>query len=268
MRNGPSGRPARRVAPLLALTLVSILGVGCAGRRAAGPALGDPSSSAEPDTLPPDESPPETTWRAPEFGADPAAGAEASPEPAAEPGPEPELDAVRARIVAAARALLGKRFRGDCSGFVLRAYHAAGVGVRLGPGVSRSESLYRASQPVETPRPGALVFFHDSYDRDRDRRLDDRFTHVALVERVEGTTVFLLHRARKGVERARMDLSHADDPALNDRLRATRRGDPRGTRYLTGELFTAFGELLGGDVTQMLQASRGAETGARHPATR
>jgi hypothetical protein len=88
------------------------------------------------------------------------------------------------------------------------------------------------------------------------------------VERVEGTTVFFLHRSRKGVERARMDLSRPDDPAANDLLRARRRGDPRGTRYLTGELFAAFGELLEGEFTRMLQASRAAETGERHPAAR
>ncbi|WP_243337867.1 NlpC/P60 family protein [Anaeromyxobacter soli] len=271
--SGTPGRTARRAAKLLALTLASVLGAGCAARSAVAPPLDGASTSADRDpTPPPGEAPPEPPRRAPELGAEPEAapdaGAEAAPERAAQPGADAALDAVRERIVAAARALLGRRFRGDCSAFVLRAYRAAGVGVRLGPGVSRSESLYRASRPVEAPRPGTLVFFHDSYDRDRDRRLDDRFTHVALVERVEGTTVFLLHRARTGVERARMDLSRPDDPASNDLLRARRRRDPRGTRYLTGELFTAFGELLQGDVTQMLQAGRVAETGARHPAAR
>lgn len=264
MNDRHPGRTASRAAPLLGLGLGLALATGCAAQRATSPS---PVSPTAPDAgAPAGDEPPdageESTWGAPDFAAptdaEPAAAAEA----------DPELEAVRARVVDAARALVGRRFRGDCSAFVLRAFQEAGVRVRLGPGVSRSESLHRASRPLETPRPGALAFFHDSYDRDRDRRLDDRFTHVALVERVEGSSVLLLHRTRKGVERTRMDLSRPGDPDANDLLRVRRRGDPRGTRYLTGELFAAFGELLEGEFTQMLQAGRAVETGDRHPAPR
>jgi hypothetical protein len=248
-------------APFVAMA--ALLAAGCSGPRVAGGVPSVPAATSEDgrDALGAARPPEATGWQPPDF-------APAGPPPARK-APEPVCDpAVRAQVIEAARALVGTRFRGDCSGYVLHVLQAAGLGVRLGPGVSRSESLYRASRPVESPRPGTLAFFHDSYDRDRDRRLDDRFTHVALVERVEGTTVFLLHRARKGVERARMDLARPEDPAANDRLRVRRRGDPRGTRYLTGELFAAFGELLEGEFTRMLQASRAAETGERHPAAR
>jgi hypothetical protein len=262
-----SDRRRRRAAgvPPFALA-VALLAAGCAGPRLAERVPSPPSARVEAEgAAREDDVAPAAEWRAPELAA-----AEAPParEEGAAAEIDPEREAARVRVVDAARALVGTRFRGDCSGYVLRALRDGGVGVRLGPGVSRSESLYRASRPVEAPRPGTLAFFHDSYDRDRDRRLDDRFTHVALVERVEGTTVFLLHRARRGVERARMDLARPADPAANDLLRARRRRDPRGTRYLTGELFAAFGELLEGEFTQMLQASRAAETGERHPAAR
>ncbi|ABS24641.1 CHAP domain-containing protein [Anaeromyxobacter sp. Fw109-5] len=266
MNDRHPGRTASRAAPLLGLALA--LATGCAAQRAASPATSPsavsppaPEAGARAGDEPPDAGA-ESTWGA----RDSAAPKDA--EPAAVAEGDPELEAVRARVVDAARALVGRRFRGDCSAFVLRAFHEAGVRVRLGPGVSRSESLHRASRPLETPRPGALAFFHDSYDRDRDRRRDDRFTHVALVERVEGSSVILLHRARKGVERTRMDLSRPGDPDANGRLRVRRRGDPRGTRYLTGELFAAFGELLEGEFTQMLQAGRAVETDDRHPAPR
>ena len=211
------GRTARRAAPLLAFALA--LATGCAAQHAASPDPLSPSS-ADADARAGDRPPAAGEearadpgdWRAPEFAApedEPAAGTEAE---------DPELQAVRARLVDAARALVGKRFRGDCSAFVLHAFREAGVRVQLGPGVSRSELLYRASRPLESPQPGALAFFHDSYDRDRDRRLDDRFTHVALVERVEGSSVLLLHRASTGVERARMDLRV---PAIRTRTTAS-----------------------------------------------
>ena len=36
-------------------------------------------------------------------------------------------------------------------------------------------------------------------------------------------------------------LAHPDDPETNDPVRVRTRRDPPGTRYLTGELFAAFG---------------------------
>lgn len=176
--------------------------------------------------------------------------------------------ALRARVVEAARARLGTRPRLDCSGYVLSALAAAGVTVDLRPARSRSESLYRAGRVVTHPRPGDLAFFHDTADRDRNGRGGDRFTHVALVEVVDGTALTLLHRGGRRIERIRMDLSRPSDPSANDPVRPRRRRDPPGTRYLSGELFAAFGELLPGEVTPMLQARRGRDTSARHPARR
>jgi len=154
-------------------------------------------------------------------------------------------DTTRAEIVAAARRQLGRAFRGDCSGVVLALLHGAGVEVALGPGRSRSESLFRASRPVKAPRPGDLAFFSGTYDRNRDGRSDDPFTHVALVEAVDGRAVLLLHRGHRGIERVRMDLSRPSDRAANDPVRHPRTTDPPATRVLAGELFAGYGAVLG-----------------------
>lgn len=155
-------------------------------------------------------------------------------------------DRTRARIVAAARREVGRPFQGDCSGFVLRLLARAGVRPSLAPARSRSESLFHASRRVEAPRPGDLAFFHDTYDRNRDGRANDPYTHVAVVEKVEGTAVLLLHRGARGVERFRMDLTRPADPEANDPVRFTRAKDPSGTRRLAGQLFAAFGAVVGG----------------------
>lgn len=177
--------------------------------------------------------------------------------------------AARARILEAAARRLGRPFTGDCSGLVLTAYREARVPVPpLVPARSRSESLHLASRPVDAPVPGDLAFFHDTYDRDHDGRPGDRFTHVALVEEVDGSRVTLLHRGGRGVERVRMDLSRPSDASANDPLRVRRAGDAPGTLYLAGELFAAFGELLGGPVTKMLHAGHAPETSEREPASR
>jgi hypothetical protein len=182
-------------------------------------------------------------------------------------GAEPTA-ALRVAVLDAARRLLGTRPRLDCSGYVLSAFAAAGVVLELHPARSRSESLYRVSRVVTRPAPGDLVFFHDTHDRDHNGRRGDRFTHVALVETVDGTALTLLHRGGRRVERIRMDLSRPSDRAANDAVRFRRRRDAPGTRYLSGELFAAFGALLPNEVTPMLQARRGRDTSTRHPATR
>jgi peptidoglycan DL-endopeptidase CwlO len=254
----------------LGLLAIVALSAGCA---AAAPRPGDGSVAAtlradpDPGLVVAGLAPPEAVRRAPD--ADELSregegdGAELAPS-ASEASPED--DVLRARILDAARRRVGTHPPLDCSGYVLDAYRAAGVSVALGrPGASRSETLYRAGRPVDRPRPGDLAFFDDTYDRNRDGRRGDRFTHVALVEAVDGDAVTLLHRGGK-VERIRLDLAHPDDPARNDAVRLRRKTDVAGTRYLSGELLTAFGQLLGRDVTQTLQAGLLADPNVAHPA--
>lgn len=155
-------------------------------------------------------------------------------------------DGPRPRALSAARRQLGRPYAGDCSAFVLDVWRAAGLrlpALRLAR--SRSESLRRASREVDAPRPGDLAFFHHTYDRNRDGLPNDWYTHVALVEAVDGSGVLLLHRGSRGVERLRMDLSRPSDPAANDPVRARRKGEPPALRVLTGELFAGFGALPG-----------------------
>ena len=99
-------------------------------------------------------------------------------------------------------------------------------------------------------RPGDLVFFDNTWDFNEDGMLNDPLTHVGIVEEVErdGTVVFI-SRVSNAIERYRMNL-HAPNAAqgldgriLNDYLRRKKARDPRGTAYLTGQLFAGFGSL-------------------------
>lgn len=146
----------------------------------------------------------------------------------------------RERLVAAALRHLGRAWSGDCSDFVERVHAEAGLPLRPRSARSASEGLWRATRPVERPRPGDLAFFHDTFDRDRDGRRGDRFTHVALVESVDGPRVLLVHRGSRGIQRLAMNLSRRHDPAENGWLRKRRAGDPPGQRFLSGELFAAY----------------------------
>ena len=116
--------------------------------------------------------------------------------------------------------MAGERFNGDCSGFVAAVYAAEGIDLRgamqrAAPherrGARAAWLAARADGRVfgadASPGPGDLVFWHDTYDQNRNGKADDRFTHVGIVERVAGQTVHFVHRGAKGVARGVMTLA-------------------------------------------------------------
>ena len=166
----------------------------------------------------------------------------------------------RARLVASARRHVGKRFRGDCTGFVRRVYAEAGVPLPSGVrGRSASESIFRSLAPARVPRRGDLAFFHGTYDREAPGPGRNRFTHVALVESVEGRRVSLIHRGNDGIQRFTMNLARPADPGENGALRRRRPDDGPRQGYLASELFAGYGSALVGE----LRAGRGSRP--RHP---
>ncbi len=181
-----------------------------------------------------------------------AASAEASPASAR------ERAAVRLKVLSRAQALVGKStlaksgFTDDCSGFARAAFQAANIDLFAGPVLLRDNGvtgIWRTANAAgalhrRAPAPGDLVFFRETYDRNRDGLRNDGLTHVGVVEEIEpdGTLTFI-HRSSTGVTRAKANLA---SPAvhraptgelLNDYLRVK----SASTRaYLTGELFAGF----------------------------
>jgi hypothetical protein len=149
-------------------------------------------------------------------------------------------------------SLVGQGVPDDCSGLARLAYRGVGIELlSLGsrPGENAASAMYRRAQRrgalhQKTPRPGDLVFFRETYDRNRDGVRNDGLTHVGVIESVgrDGTVIFV-HRGGQGVSRARMNLRHAAAPrardgrVLNDYLRRAEDGE-RGR--LTGELFAGY----------------------------
>jgi len=155
----------------------------------------------------------------------------------------------------------GRRFNPDCSGYVEAVYHAEGIPLRsLMERVAPRErsAVVAAHLALERygrtfgagvrPLPGDLVFFHHTYDRDRNGRLDERLSHVGIVEQVSGETVVFLHRGGSGVTRAVMTLSRRDElragdgRELNSPLRR-KRSDWSSAPVLSGQLFASYGRI-------------------------
>ena len=158
----------------------------------------------------------------------------------------------------------GRRFTSDCSGLARGVYVTQGIdlygglgALDGGNGVGRIYTHVVQHGKIHygpTVRPGDLVFFHNTWDFNRDGRPNDPLTHVGVVESAErdGTVVFVSWVTR-GVERYRMNLmmpdTHkaGDGRVLNDFMRRKGFGDPKANRYLTGQLFAAFGTLVSED---------------------
>ncbi len=148
----------------------------------------------------------------------------------------------------------GKSYRSDCSGFVTATY--AGTSVELlRPGVrgaSATEMMFQTLKergqlrPDSRLRPGDLLFFHNTWDRNKNGLRDDPFSHVGIVHTVDsdGTTSFF-HYASGRVKRAVMNLRHPQEARNPDSGKtwnsAIRRG--RG-RVLAGQLFFRAGHPL------------------------
>jgi peptidoglycan DL-endopeptidase CwlO len=209
-----------------------------------------------------------------------AAAAEPERPPARPPVERPPLDPVQ-RMLSAARADLGKRGGRegvDCSTFVRAAYFAAGVDLYAGASprdngvqairryVRRHGRLHRNRHPA----PGDLVFFDNSYDRNRNRLLDDRLTHVGIVEEVlpDGTTL-VLHSTNHGVVREPMNLRRphsstgAGGEPINAVLRRRRPSDAPRTPHFMSELFAGFGTVFGAEQTVSAAARRPARAARR-----
>lgn len=158
-------------------------------------------------------------------------------------------------LLGQSRVRVGKTpFRSDCSGFVEACYSRAKIDLidpMAGSG-SATATMFRTLKKRQLPvrrkraQPGDLAFFHNTHDRNGNGLRDDRFTHVALVEKVERDgTVHFMHFAggtvKRGVLNVKNRKQHLDPysgKTWNSHLRQGR------GRTLAGQLLFRFGQPL------------------------
>ncbi|HYO58047.1 NlpC/P60 family protein [Archangium sp.] len=160
------------------------------------------------------------------------------------------------RVARRAATLVGAslatyRVPDDCSGLVRAAYQSVGIELLSHgtlPGENAVSAIHRRAQRSgalhhRTPRPGDLVFFRETYDRNRDGVRNDGMTHLGVIESVErdGTVVFV-HRGSSGVKRSRMNLRFPEQRGqggrvLNDYIRRAEGGE---RARLASELFGGY----------------------------
>lgn len=250
---------------LRSLLLASLLGVGCAARMPGPLAVVGRALPARPDAPEPASSEPSAPREEPRE----------TPKAAAAPAPAPDLDALRARIAGEGLWHLQTTpplDRNDCSGLVMSVYQRAGV-----PLEGSSESMWEEAFAEgrvhlnKRPEPGDIAFFDNTYDKNRNKRVDDPLSHVALVLSVDpdGTIHMVHNSAGKPIRALVMNLEEPElarkgDKQLNDYLRALDYGkdsDPR----LSGQLWRGFAAPPGVEPPRKRGAPK-PEVGATAPA--
>jgi hypothetical protein len=150
----------------------------------------------------------------------------------------------------------------DCSGFVSAVFKSADVGnfealtsnVEGENGVKimykaleRAKKIYRK----KIPNVADIIFFDNTYDSNKNGKIDDALTHVGIVLSVDdnGTITYIHSSVSGGVTRDYVNLYQPDTEtlngnAINSKLRVWKATDPPETRYLAGELINAFGTVF------------------------
>lgn len=172
---------------------------------------------------------------------------------------------LRQAIVQGGISLIGKQrlevkgvvYPFDCTGVVLASYAHANIDLRYrfsefsGNGVRRifmtldDEGLLYA---VDYPLPGDLIFWDNTYDANKNGKVDDELTHVGLVVAVDegGLIHYVHHHYRLGAVMEYMNLLTPDDDfdasgrRINSAMRMRGLGGDIGTN--AAQVFRIFGQ--------------------------
>jgi hypothetical protein len=147
-------------------------------------------------------------------------------------------------------------FSHDCAGYVQATLTAAGFDLQAHLPQARPKEgavgyLFRMAHKHgmlhkrSLPRSGDLVFFDNTWDRNRNGRLDDPLTHVGIVVSTDPDgTITYIHKVRRGVKLYKLNRRrplHRDpktQKVLNSYLR--RCGYAGNKRRLSGQLFRSY----------------------------
>lgn len=150
----------------------------------------------------------------------------------------------------------------DCSGMVRAVFSSVGIDVmerahEFGQNLNGVQIIYKSykekawSDFKRKPRPGDLIIFNNTYDKNKNGLWDDLFTHISVVTGVETNgTVAYIHHVSRGIQRYRLNLDKngiykEGENKYNDFLRVRPSSDKNKKKYLADNLFFCFIDILG-----------------------
>jgi hypothetical protein len=180
---------------------------------------------------------------------------------------KPDSDDIwRAELITIARDMArknsftvkGKSFLNDCMGILYASYHGAGKNLQLKvgqywrAGMNGVATLYKAVQEEghfvswKKAKPGDIIFWDNTYDKNRNGKSDDKLTHVAIITDVNletGVISYIHHNTYfNRIMEERMNMKRPAESKDNSILRWPSRNDPQQERY-AAQLLHAIGSL-------------------------
>lgn len=165
---------------------------------------------------------------------------------------------VASELVAAARRLVGLNRGRDAEPFLSHLMQVAAVKMKVKAprdlyNAAAWRQLNRAHKTLDgaPPRPGDLVFFHDTHDRNGDGAVDDPYSMVAVVEAVKPSGALICvgdayNRVIRFSMNARRPAVRRDDRSgevMNTPIRKRSRSDGPDTPVLAGQLYAGMARL-------------------------
>ncbi len=177
-----------------------------------------------------------------------------------------ELSKTQQLLVEEANRLIGveklfvknKSFSMDCSGTVMAIYWYAGIDLAeafplySGGGTERIYKYLRDKNLLyrtELPKPGDIIFWDNTFDKNGNGKPDDYLTHMGMVVSVDdkGNIEYIHENYRKGIILAKMNLYKPDVYSeiidgekiiLNDPMRM--KGSVKYSKWLSSQLYKNF----------------------------
>ena len=177
------------------------------------------------------------------------------------------------KVVEKAKKLIGKKnyrfiqgayFPWDCSGTILALHYLAGIDLKKsflkyqGNGVKRLYAIAKKERKIlyteKFPLPGDVIFWDNTYDKNKNKKWDDELIHIGIVIAVDkdGTIDYIHLNYITGVVIAHMNLFHPNVKTVKRNGKTITINSPMRMRkdiylnpkkYLSSHLFRSFGRL-------------------------
>jgi hypothetical protein len=154
----------------------------------------------------------------------------------------------------------GKNFNMDCSGLVCAIYYYAGIDIQnyyeqyKGTGTERIYQLLKKNRLLKKnwlPKPGDIIFWDNTFDRNKNNRNDDILTHMGMVTECDksGNITYIHFNYSKGIIYEYMNIRYKNNKTkeINGKnvtinsLMLIKESKTKG-KVLAGQLFNSFGE--------------------------
>jgi len=180
-----------------------------------------------------------------------------------------EIESIRRKLVEGAELykgakniiVRGRSFNMDCSGVVAAIYYYAGIDLQKyyphyrGTGTERIYAALKERnllKKTHLPEPGDIIFWDNTFDRNKNRKDDDLLTHMGMVVSCDrqGNITYIHYSYARGIVYEYMNIRYKNYESqvvkgktviINSPMRA-KGGNRTNRNWLSGQLINCFAE--------------------------